>query len=292
METSRGCPYRCAYCYNSVGRGNNWRGASAPWVAERLLELKAGRPQAGRVDFVDDNFFVSRERALAISGAIASKVGLRFTCNGGCVRDLLRFSDAELSEMAACGLDRIDIGVETGSTAIMDLIDKHETPDQVRQVCRMLTRAGIAAWINLMVGFPGETKADLKSTVRLADDLLRSFRPLFISPIYSYAPYPGTRLWEGLKEKGCALATGFDPARSTWSRPQTPWLSTRERKRLGRLYFYSFFIDRKILIYRDSWWLRMALAVVRPVARFRVRRLFFGLPLLKWAYDLVRGRDY
>jgi len=292
METSRGCPYRCTFCYNSVGLGSSWRGAGAKWVVERLKELKVARPQTGHVDFVDDNFFVDKERALAIGRAIASEVRLHFTCNGGRISDLLRYSDDDFNELARAGLERVDIGVETASPKVRELLNKDESVDQVHEVCRKLTRAGVAPWINLMVGFPDETKEDMAKTARLADELLALYSPLYLSPIYGYKPYPKTPLFENLRARGFELPSDSKMQKTAWSEPHSPWLKRWQKRLIANLYFYSLFMDEKILLYRDQWWIRVSMKVLIPIARMRVRHLWFCLPVLKWLYNLFRGGDY
>jgi radical SAM superfamily enzyme YgiQ (UPF0313 family) len=258
----------------------------------RVRELVAARPEVRHVDFVDDNFFVDRKRVLAVAAGIAREAGLSFTSNGGRVKDLLRYSDEDLAELARCGLTRIDLGVETASEYVADLVDKHDSPAEVREVCRRLTRVGIAPWINLLVGFPGESEDDLRRTAALAVELPRRFRPLFVSPLYAYTPYPGTRLYEKLREMGHKPPTHEELARSGWNRPETPWLTGAERSRLSRLYFYSLFTDRKILIYRGGWWVRALLALFRPIARRRVSRLRLGFPLAQRLFERFVGKDY
>ncbi len=39
--TSRGCPHRCAFCYNKEFNKQRWRGESAPRVVERIKEMIA-----------------------------------------------------------------------------------------------------------------------------------------------------------------------------------------------------------------------------------------------------------
>lgn len=292
LESSRGCPYRCAYCYHSIGQKSHWRGAGPEWVCMQLKALRASRPETGHIDFVDDNFFVSKQRAMEIAAIIVDETAFTFTSNGGRVRDLLRYSAEELKELRKCGLDRIDLGVETGSQAVMDLIDKNDSLAEVHQVCGALTRAGISPWINIMVGFPGEKPEDLRSTIDLVGRLTASHSPLFISPIYSFTPYPGTRLFAKARDAGYPLPTMDQLQNAQWNQPQSPWLSRKEQALLARLYFYSLFIDKKILLYREEWLIRIALTIIGPIARFRIRKMWFSFPLLKWIHDAIAGDNY
>ncbi len=288
LETSRGCPYACTYCYHSAHKRPYWKGARAAWVVDRITELRRYRPEVQHVDFVDDNFFVDRSRALSIAEAIAGvRPPVMFTCNGGRVRDLLRYDEAEIRLLAASGLDRIDIGVETGSMKIRTMIKKDETDEEIFEVCRRLTNAGISPWINLMAGFPGEDAEDLSRTIRLAMELTRRFPRLYVSPIYVYTPYPGTALYEELKKTGQKVPNYSDVVGTDWSRGVAFGNAAPHVRNLSRLYFYSLFVDDKVLQYKDNLWIRLALKLIKPAARLRVRFGLLRAPVGMWIVKYV-----
>lgn len=63
-ETSRGCPGRCGYCYNTVFHGGRWRGRSARAVVD-LVRSHAERHRLKSLWLRDDNFFADPARAAA-----------------------------------------------------------------------------------------------------------------------------------------------------------------------------------------------------------------------------------
>ena len=68
MQTSRGCPSRCGFCYNTGFNERRWRGKSPARVVDEMQYLLQRFPQVRIVDPVDDNFFVDRRRAGHLRG--------------------------------------------------------------------------------------------------------------------------------------------------------------------------------------------------------------------------------
>jgi len=80
MESSRGCVHDCAFCYNTADSGRTWRARSPQRMGEELDALIArARPRG--VFFVDDNFFASPERGLAVARQVARR-GLSWEAHG------------------------------------------------------------------------------------------------------------------------------------------------------------------------------------------------------------------
>lgn len=291
LETSRGCPGRCTYCYLSTRDKPFWHGAPPAWVTGALGDLRRAQPPLDHIDFVDDNFFADRARALAIARRIAvDHPGLTWTSNGGRLRDLAAFSDAELTELAAGGLDRVDIGVETASPRLAEILGKTEPPGAVVAQVQRLRRVGIVPWINLMVGLPDETELERGQTIDLALELTR--RGALISPMYAYTPYPGTALATTLTAAGHALPTAAELGDSAWNVARTPWVGPRLARRLATLYAASLFIDDKLTVYRPGWTSRLALAVLRPLSRWRLRRRRLGWPVERWLLRRWLGEQF
>ncbi|MDP8223273.1 MAG: radical SAM protein [Candidatus Lernaella stagnicola] len=284
LETSRGCPGRCTYCYLSTRTKPFWRGAPADWVMRAIDDLTRTFPRAGHIDFVDDNFFADRERALQIARLMPRRhPGLTWTSNGGRLRDLAAMENSELAQLAAGGLDRVDIGVETGSPRIAEMLHKSEEPGLVHAQVKRLLAAGIRPWINLMIGFPDEDEADRGQTLDLALDLTKA--GALVSPIYAYTPYPGTTLAQDLAARGYAIPTAADLADASWNYSRAPWVSPELAAQLGVIYTASLFIDDKLTTYRPGPLASLLLKVLRPLSRRRLRRRRFGRP---WERRLLR----
>jgi radical SAM superfamily enzyme YgiQ (UPF0313 family) len=291
LETSRGCPGRCTYCYLSPRVRPYWHGAPAAWVADRLAELRARYAPLAHVDFVDDNFFADRARALAVAAELSRRYpGLTWTANGARLRDMAAYDDAELRQLARAGLDRVDLGIETGSPRLAAQLGKAEAPGEVPAQIKRLLAAGIRPWVNLMVGFAGETEAERGQTFDLALDATAA--GALVSPIYSYAPYPGTKLADEMRAAGHVLPQPLELVNGAWNRSGAPWVDRRLAERLAVAYTASLFIDDKLTLYRRAWTSRILLALLRPLSRWRLRRRFFGLGLERALLRLFVGRNF
>jgi anaerobic magnesium-protoporphyrin IX monomethyl ester cyclase len=93
-----------------------------------------------------------------------------------------------VSALAAAGAEEVWLGVESGSQAILDAMDKETTVESVRGATRALKAAGIKACWFLQLGYPSEQWDD----ILLTRDLVRVERPDDIGVSVAY-PLPGTK---------------------------------------------------------------------------------------------------
>ncbi|MCZ7584496.1 MAG: radical SAM protein [Deltaproteobacteria bacterium] len=293
IETSRGCPYRCRYCYQS-NRKLLWRRASPAWVVRALDHIKNETPDVRHLYFADDNYFYDRDRTITITEEmIRANRDLTYQVQGAALMDLRELSDADLALIARSGCLRMDIGAETGAPEMAKVIGKIVDPGLLLETVGRLSKAGIIPWINFMAGFPGESESDLKHTLDDIESLVRKVPRVMISPVYTFYPYPGTRLFDQSVRHGFKPpATIEEIAGSSWRVPKTPWLSAGKRTFLERLYFYSIFIDGKVPFYSRTFWTRLGHAVMRPLSRLRLRHRFFSLPVEKYLFEAVNGVEY
>ena len=70
IQTSRGCPHRCGFCYNGLFNKNKWRAKSAERVLDEIEYILEKFPQVKIIDPIDDNFFVDEERVKEICNGI------------------------------------------------------------------------------------------------------------------------------------------------------------------------------------------------------------------------------
>ncbi len=200
--SSQGCPFECAFCADPQVYKQRWSGLAATRVVAEIKDL-AGRYRLSEVFFNDDNFFTDLRRTEAISrGLIEAGVRVRWFGTGRA--DLLcRLTDEQLRLMRASGCYKVNVGAESGSPALLEEIKKGTLVEEVLETAEKLHRAGIGARFSFIAGFPKEPKESLAETYRTAK-ALREIDGEFETPIYFYAPYPGTALAERMP------ALGFD----------------------------------------------------------------------------------
>jgi anaerobic magnesium-protoporphyrin IX monomethyl ester cyclase len=189
--TSRGCPFDCSWCSKPTF-GRTFRQQSPERVIAELRKLK----EEYRVDYVrfcDDVFGVSRpwiDRLLHL--LVEEELHLRWECLARV--DLLK--PDLLRRMRAAGLERVYVGVESGSQKMLDLMNRGTRLAQVERTADALRRAGIRQFWFLMLGYPGETLEDIEATLQL----FRRFSPEEYS-VSIAVPVPGTRFYESVKDR-------------------------------------------------------------------------------------------
>ena len=157
---SRGCYNHCRFCpipvfYNG---GPLWRGRSPDNVAEEIATLMA----QGATDFyfVDPNFVgpgakgKKRTRHLL---ALLEPMNLTF----GMETRSDDLDEALLDRLLSTGLQSLLIGIESGSSRILDQLDKHDRVSSSEAAIRICRKAGIEPEIGFLMFVPDAALEDL-----------------------------------------------------------------------------------------------------------------------------------
>jgi radical SAM superfamily enzyme YgiQ (UPF0313 family) len=229
--SSRGCPHRCDFCYNTKFCDNTWRSKSIEKIEEELKEI-VERYHPKRINFLEDNFFVKKRRVEAICSAILREgYDIEWTAD---VRANYfdRFDRAFMETIRRSGCQELIVGAESGSPRILEEIRKDITVDQIRDAVKKSLKEGIGVFGLFMVGFPGETIRDVELTMNLIDELTRMDERRVKTTVSIFSPYPGTRLYDRVVRD-----YGFTPPESleAWgdwnfsSSANTPWFDEEYR---------------------------------------------------------------
>ncbi len=195
MMTSRGCPYRCTFCSQSV-MAEKWRARSPENVVAEWHHL-VDEWGAQEIGILDDSANIDRKRLRAL-GELLIKEGLNHVpwimING--IRANLADEDL-LGLMKRAGCKRVAFGVETGDEDILDSIDKRVTHEQIRQAFKNAKKVGLETVGFFIIGLPGDTEETMEKTIRFACEL----DPL-VANFSMMTPYPGTKVWEQVHRNG------------------------------------------------------------------------------------------
>lgn len=186
MITSRGCTNRCSFCYRLE------RGIRVRSVQNVISEMKILRDKYGITGyFLNDELFVaSKLRLFEFREALkANDLHIKFSCN---IR--VDFFDYEIAEcLKEIGCVFTNIGFESTSQEVLDLMKKHATVEQNHTAAKICNDVGIPCGLNLLWGMPGDSAESLLNNVDFIKqyttyDQLRSIRPV--------SPYMGTPLYD------------------------------------------------------------------------------------------------
>ncbi len=203
VMTSRGCPYRCTFCSQSI-MPVKWRARSPENVIEEWRHLVRDRG-AQEIGVLDDSANIRMQRLERISDLLIAEhlnhVPWIFV-NG--IRANMATVEL-LAKMKAAGLKRTAFGVETGDPDMLVKIDKRLDHDTVRQAFKNAKQVGVETIGFFIIGLPGDTRESMQRTIDFAIEL----DPL-IANFSMMTPYPGTKVYEIIKQQGRLLIQDWE----------------------------------------------------------------------------------
>jgi radical SAM superfamily enzyme YgiQ (UPF0313 family) len=180
-----GCPYACEFCSKPVF-GDAVRRRPLDAVMAEIADIV--RLGYDGLWIADDTFTLDRDYLEEFCRRV-TPLGLTWSClsraNG--------IDPVTAGMMRASGCRRVYLGLESGSQATLDLMQKQMTVAQGVRAVRVYAEAGIEVAAFFIVGYPGETAADIEATFAFALDL-----PLAEISFNVPMPLPGSKLWERL----------------------------------------------------------------------------------------------
>jgi radical SAM superfamily enzyme YgiQ (UPF0313 family) len=259
---TRGCPFQCTYCQPTLERlfGRGLRQRSPGHVVDELQELQ-GRFGLNAFLFADDTFIADRAWVQAFCRELRSrKLGIIWGCN---VRaDLARRE--LLAEMFDAGLRNIRVGIETYSDTIrQEVFRKKITREQVEEVTADAWAMGLSVQGYFMLGAPGETREDIRETVRWARRL-----PIHDATFNLTTPLPGTYLFEKFQTQVAVAEEDMDYYRryafTEGSGLSQGWLSRQKLWAYITFYLRPDRLGRLLrLVFGPGGWSRFAMKLRR-----------------------------
>ena len=194
MQTTRGCKARCTFCSVRNFNGFGIRQHSPERVLKEI-DLLYHQHGIRHIDFVDDDFTVSKERTIKICEMLIDrKYNLTWSIGNG-IR-LGTLDDELLTCMADAGCTYFSLGIESGDNDILHEMKKPLTIRKLEEKAPLLDRhPRIYYRANFIVGFPGETMEQLQRTFNCAKKYSWDWS------LFSYCkPLPDTELYDQLLE--------------------------------------------------------------------------------------------
>ena len=185
LVTSRGCPFKCTYCHDIFDKSIQYRSPEAVVnEIEYLIKVYGIR----EFHIVDDVFNVNMKRAKIVLDAIIERnLNIHISFPNGLRADF--FDDELIDKMQRAGVYRMALGIESGSQRIQDMIKKDLDINIIYDVVEKLTSARMSVHGFFMLGFPSETREEMKETIDFACNL-----GLTTANFSLVIPNPGTDL--------------------------------------------------------------------------------------------------
>jgi len=203
--TSRGCPYQCSYCCNSLfhalyrGQGRPVRLRSVSNVLAEIRTQKKIFPRLKRIDFIDEVFSWNAEWVREFIEGYTKDVRLPFHC----MQHPLTTDLQIMRMLKKAGLERVEIGIQSGSERVRRQVFERPVSDaKLIATSRLMRDLRIVPFYDIIVDNPFETAEDKR---RGLDLLLRMARPFYMH-MFSLMYFPGTVLTRKAMEAGWITA--------------------------------------------------------------------------------------
>jgi len=233
LTTSRGCVYWCDFCTAVRMFGRRYRMRSPKNVVDELeyLHKTFGAKQ---FTFYDDAFTVDQHRAEELCAEIRKR-GLKIKWD--CETRVDMVTKELLRKMKDAGCIAVWFGVESGSQQVIDAMSKGISIEQTRTTIGWAKEVGLMTVTSAILGFPGETKETALETTKLVESLSPDDVGYYIA-----TPYPGTPMYDLVKEKGWLKIFDFDKYDTATPVFETPTLSMEELREIREEAFHRFYL--------------------------------------------------
>ena len=300
VETSRGCPFKCTYCYNP-NLFSKWQGLTSNRIIELLKKLNEDY-KVNSFHFQDDNFFVYQKRTNEImKGILEEKLDITMGFQGLRLDAACRMKREEFDLLYKAGCRFFNLGLETGSPRILKMISKGTTIDQAYTFNKKLTKyPDIYPHYNFMTGFPTESIDEMFTTIHMMVKLKKENPNIQIVALFLYAPWPKTKIYN------LAIKHGFKPPESLegWSNIKwdfdmgtkrdsyRPWLSKEFIEMYKRVQFTIIPANYLNINKFSKLRMRAITNLYSPIAKFRFNHEWFSfMPefvLMRYIENLTR----
>ena len=188
VHTSRGCPFRCDFCYNS-GNDQKYCNREIQAVIEDIKAVKSKH-----IMFIDDNFVGNPQWTREFLKAITP---MKLKWNAAVSINVAY--DAEMLDlMKESGCQGLFIGFESINPVAISKVHKVQNQtDNYEKAIKAIHDRGMMINASLVFGLDGDTKETFQSTL---DWIVKNKIETVTSHILT--PYPGTALYERMKNEG------------------------------------------------------------------------------------------
>lgn len=164
MMGSRGCPYKCGFCFKTPS-DKKYRTREVSSIVDEI-EFVIDRYGVREVMFYDD--IMPPKYAEALSREIIDrKVEIKWQ-----TPQRVNLVDEKLLElMAEAGCHILRYGVEQGDPDMMQYVEKKTHLPQVKSAFEWAKKAGIDTFAYFIIGYINETEKTMRSTIDLAKEL-------------------------------------------------------------------------------------------------------------------------
>ncbi|MEW6743479.1 MAG: radical SAM protein [Planctomycetota bacterium] len=197
LITSRGCPYKCTYCFNKeivdlyreeggIKKTNEYlRTFPVGRIIDEIRMLQRRHPQISTLIFDDDLFTLDKEYVREFCTAYReASIGLPFVVNA----HVQRFDHEMAGLLKTAGCMIVKYGLESGSDRVRrEILWRYMTNDAIKKSFQAAHDFDLHSSAFIMFGLPTETRQEIEETLELCAQIkMGRFRWAI------FYPFPGT----------------------------------------------------------------------------------------------------
>jgi radical SAM superfamily enzyme YgiQ (UPF0313 family) len=235
LMASRGCPFECSFCQPVLDAmfGKKLRARTPGSVVAEIVELHRRFAIEG-FWFTDDTFTTNRKWVTEFCHQLR-ETGL--TLYWGCTTRANLIAPELMKTMADAGLRKVGIGMESATEHIREEVyKKGVTAEAIEHTVQVAHDHGVATLLFLMLGAPGETRAEMRATIEMATRL-----PAGEASFSLFVPIPGTDLWQKMVDEGYAMSSDYTDYDYYARQPFTGAISRFELRMIQRWAYLRFY---------------------------------------------------
>jgi len=198
IMASRGCPHQCTFCSSSLMWGKAYRTRTPHLIVEEI-KYYVDRYKIDAIEILDLTIATNREWYYHFLHLLQeANLGIKWSIPVGTRSETL--DEEILSLMYKAGCRYIGFAPESGSERTLSVIKKRVVLEKLANAIKTASKIGITTKVNLIIGFPFETRKDLLATFRFIIKL--AFCGAHDTMVNIYIPFPGTEIFNDLIRDG------------------------------------------------------------------------------------------
>lgn len=235
LMASRGCPYECTFCQPVLDTmfGKKLRARSPGSVVREIAEVRRRFGIEG-FWFADDTFTTNRKWVTEFCRQLGET---RLDLSWGCTTRANLIAPELMRTMADTGLRKVGIGMESATERIREGVYKKGVgADAIEHTVRVAHDHGVHTLLFLMLGAPGETRAEMLRTIEEATRL-----PATEASFSLFVPIPGTALHRRMRDAGYSMSSDYTDYDYYAKQPFEGEISRRELRLIQRWAYLRFY---------------------------------------------------
>lgn len=206
VQTSRGCPFNCAFCTVTKMAGSKYRQRNIEDIIKELKSIKQKQ-----IIFIDDNivgvkksdFIRAKELFKQMIAENINKSWVGFT-SFNIVEDE---ETLDLAKKSGCRM--LNIGIESDNLSALKNVNKGQNlrvreKYSINEAIDIIHKYGISVYSTLIFGFDTDTKSDLRNRIKFINK--SKIDAVSIAPL---TPLPGSDIYNLVKAENRLIYNNF-----------------------------------------------------------------------------------